>query len=241
MEIFYSDAVDSSSCHIGQEESVHLVRVLRHKEGDRIFVIDGIGNMYKCVLVSASVKGSDAEIEEVVHDWGGHCYTLTLAVCPTKNMDRYEWFAEKATEIGVDRIIPLIGERSERRVMKTDRLKKILLSAAKQSLKAKIPDISEPVGTISFFESLKPAKDELRLIAYCFDGEKKRISIKSALNNYNGNDITVLIGPEGDFSPEEVSAAISSGFVPVHLGASRLRTETAALTAVEAVYFKYLD
>lgn len=241
MEIFYSDSVNSSSCHIPQEESVHLVRVLRHREGDRICVIDGFGNMYKCVLVSASVKGSEAEIEEVVPGWGGHPYTLSLAVCPTKNMDRYEWFAEKATEIGVDRIIPLVGERSERRVMKTERLKKILLSAAKQSLKAKIPDISEPVGAVSFIKSLKPAKDKLRLIAYCFEGEKERVSIKAALNNYNGNDITVMIGPEGDFSPEEVTAAVSSGFVPVHLGESRLRTETAALTAVEAVYFKYLD
>jgi 16S rRNA (uracil1498-N3)-methyltransferase len=171
--------------------------------------------------------------------WGSHPYHLTLAVCPTKNNDRYEWFAEKATELGVDRIVPVIGDRSERKVFKTDRLRKIVLSATKQSLKARLPQVEEPTGVKEFIAHADP--DALRLIAYCFEDEgHPRISIKEALSAFAGDRVEILIGPEGDFSPEEARLALDSGFVPVHLGASRLRTETAAVTAAEAVYFKYL-
>jgi len=136
----------------------------------------------------------------------------------------------------VDRICPVIGDRSERKVFKTDRLHKIVLSATKQSLKALIPEIDEPVSVREFISSVKD-DDSLKLIAYCFEGEKERISIRKALEDNRSEKVIVLIGPEGDFSPEEAALAIGSGFIPVHLGPSRLRTETAAVTAAEAMYF----
>ena len=270
------------------DESAHLVKVLRHREGDSVDVIDGCGTLYRCTLTDASPKGAQARIESSVPGWGSHPYRLTMAVCPTKNMDRYEWMAEKVTELGVDCIVPVIGDRSERRILKTDRLRRLVLSAAKQSLKGAIPEIAEPVTVRRFIEEL-PAQDgaplalpegthsrkvalrrspgpahsrELRLIAYCSDEVHPRASImemlqemlassgaplalpegthsrKVALRRSPGQvpSVTVLIGPEGDFSPEEVQAAMDAGFIPVHLGPSRLRTETAAVTAAEAVY-----
>ena len=236
MEIFYAYRIDGGYCYLDAEESGHCVRVLRHREGDTVSVIDGEGTMYSCVLTEASPKEAVARIEESHPGWGGHDYILNMAVCPTKNADRYEWFAEKATEVGVDRIIPVIGERSERRVFKTERLRRLLLSAAKQSLKSRIPEVAEPVSVREF---IKTAPEGLKLIAYCFEGEQKRISIQEALQSYKGSgEISVLIGPEGDFSPEEAAEALAAGFIPVHLGTSRLRTETAALTAVMAVYMR---
>ncbi len=134
MEIFYAREVSGSLCILDAEESAHAVRVLRHRAGDRICVIDGAGTMYLCRLVDDSPKGASASIEESFPQWGSHPYELTLAVCPTKNNDRYEWFAEKATELGVDVISPIIADRSERRLLKTERNRKIVLSATKQTL-----------------------------------------------------------------------------------------------------------
>ena len=236
MEIFYSNDIAGDLVRLNAEESAHCVRVLRHRVGDEIAVMDGQGTLLWCSLEDASVKEAVARIVRRVPGFGSHPYHLTLAVCPTKNFDRYEWMAEKATEVGVDVIAPVIGERSERKVCKTDRLDRIVLSAAKQSLKAAVPVVSEPVSVLDFIASA-PA-GALKLIAYCFEGEK--VSITQALAASSLNDVVVLIGPEGDFSPKEVAAAVRAGFKPVHLGSSRLRTETAALTAAEAVYFKYL-
>ena len=149
---------------------------------------------------------------------------------------------EKATEVGIDRIVPTIGERSERKVYKTDRALRIALSATKQSLKARIPEIAEPVSVKDFIchsEPAEQAKESLKLIAYCFEGDTKRISIQEALKAYEGKDVTIQIGPEGDFSPEEARLAVEHGYIPVHLGASRLRTETAAVLAATAVYLSY--
>ena len=237
MEIFFSKDIDGSLVRLGSEESGHCVRVLRHRSGDEIFVIDGAGTLLRCRLVDDSPKSAVAEVLESTPDWGGHPYTLTLAVCPTKNNDRYEWFAEKATEVGVDAIVPVIGDHSERKVFKTDRLRRILLSAAKQSLKGKVPEVTEPVSVKEFIKSCK-GDETLKLIAHCMEWE--RTSVRKALEDFKGSSYIALIGPEGDFSPEEVTLAMDCGFVPVHLGESRLRTETAALTIAEAVYFKYL-
>ena len=175
-------------------------------------------------------------------NWGSHPYNLHMAVCPTKNNDRYEWFAEKACEIGLDEVSPVIGEHSERRVFKTARIEKILVSAAKQSLKGAVPVVNEPVPVKEFIRDCSSASESsLKLIAYCFEDETvPRRSIKEVLQTYEGQDIVVLIGPEGDFSHEEAELAIANGFIPVHLGDSRLRTETAALTAVAAAYFRYM-
>ena len=244
MELFYAYEADGHLCRLDPDESGHCCRVLRHRAGDEIHVIDGLGTMYRCRLVDDSPKGAEAEVLEAFPGWGGHPYHLTVACCPTKNNDRFEWFVEKATEIGVDRIIPVIGDRSERKVYKTDRALRIALSATKQSLKSRIPEIAEPVSVKDFisgrFLSLsKDAPESLKLIAYCFEGDTRRISIQEALRSYDGRDVTVLIGPEGDFSPEEARLAIDNGYIPVHLGSSRLRTETAAVLAAAAVYLAY--
>ncbi len=238
MELFYAHEADGGYCRLDAEESGHCVRVLRHRAGDEIDVIDGLGTLYHCRLTDDSPKGAEAQVLETRADWNAHPYHLTIGCCPTKNNDRFEWFVEKATELGVDCIVPLIGERSERKVYKTDRAARIALSATKQSLKARIPAIEEPVSVKEFLH--RPA-DGLRLIAYCFEGETLRTSIKAALKSFQGTEVTVLIGPEGDFSPEEARLALENGYIPIHLGASRLRTETAAVTAVEAVYLHYME
>lgn len=238
MEIFYSYHAGPGVCLLDADETRHCVRVLRHRCGDEVTVIDGSGTMYRCVLTDDSLTGASCKVLETVPGWGSHPYRLTLAVCPTKNNDRFEWFAEKATEIGVDEIVPIIGEHSERKVYKTDRMKRILLSATKQSLKAAIPEVREPVSVRDFI--LGAPSGALKLIAYCFEGESGRTSVKSALEASDSNEIIVMIGPEGDFSPAEAALAVEHGFIPVHLGESRLRTETAALSAVAAVYLKYM-
>lgn len=242
MELFYAYEISGSTVRLSQEESQHCVRVLRHRAGDEIDVIDGEGTLYHCRLTDDNPKGAEASVLSCEKNWHSHPYHLTIGCCPTKNNDRFEWFVEKATELGVDRIVPLIGERSERKVYKTERAQKIALSATKQSLKAKIPDVAKPVTVKAFLKGEIPNQvgASLHMIAYCFDGETPRTSIKEALAGYQGSDITVLIGPEGDFSPEEAALAIANGYTPIHLGPSRLRTETAAVTAAEAVYFRYL-
>ncbi len=269
MELFYAYEVSPLECRLDAEESAHCVRVLRHRTGDPIDVIDGKGTLYHCQLLDDSPKGASARVLSVEEGFGGHPYRLCIGCCPTKNNDRFEWFVEKATEIGVDVIAPLIGEHSERKVYKTERALRIALSATKQSLKARIPEIMEPVSVKDFILSGDKAGTDargshgdadaagshsnvgtgdghstaapLRLIAYCFeDPSVPRISIREALEGYSGQDVTVLIGPEGDFSPAEAKLALEHGYIPVHLGTSRLRTETAAVTAAEAVYFRYM-
>ena len=247
MELFYSKDIEGGICRLDQDESGHCIKVLRHRAGDEISVIDGCGNLYRCRITSDSHKGVEAMVLSCEEGWGSHPYRLHMAVCPTKNNDRYEWFAEKACEIGLDEISPVIGEHSERRVFKTARIGKILVSAAKQSLKGAVPVIHEPVSVREFIEgfagSVTPGQTgnslaPLKLIAYCFEDENvPRRSIKEVLAGYEGRDIVILIGPEGDFSRTEAELALAHGFIPVHLGDSRLRTETAALTAVSAVYF----
>ena len=268
MELFFADDIQESRVRLDAEESAHCVRVLRHRPGDEISVIDGVGTLYRCALEIADAKGAEARILERTPGFGSHPYHLTMAVCPTKNIDRFEWFVEKATEIGVDVIAPVIGERSERRVLKTERLKRLALSATKQSLKAAIPQIAEPQSVRDFI--LSAPADSLKLICYCFD-DVERIPISDLLRSagsaagkpvatrgfVNGRGptdrlggmseakvcsssclpaVAILIGPEGDFSPEEAALAREHGWVPVQLGPSRLRTETAAVVAATAVY-----
>lgn len=240
MELFYSQDIEGGICRLDHDESGHCIRVLRHRAGDEISVIDGRGTLHKCRITSDSHKGVEAVVVESVSDWGSHPYKLHLAVCPTKNNDRFEWFAEKACEMGFDELSPVIGDHSERRVLKTARVEKILVSAAKQSLKAAVPVVNEPVSVKEFIAA-NAAKNGLKMIAYCFDDERvPRRSIKDVLGGYDGTDVTVMIGPEGDFSHEEAELALQAGFIPVHLGASRLRTETAAISAAAAVYFTFL-
>ena len=244
MELFYSQEIEGGICRLDHDESGHCIKVLRHRAGDEISVIDGRGTLYKCRITSDSHKGVEAIVVDSVADWGSHPYRLHLAVCPTKNNDRFEWFAEKACEMGFDELSPVIGDHSERRVLKTARVEKILVSAAKQSLKAAVPVVNEPISVKEFISSFQNAASDstpLKLIAYCFDDERvPRRSIKEVLDGFEGTDVIVMIGPEGDFSREEAELALQAGFIPVHLGASRLRTETAALAATASTYFRYM-
>ena len=241
MELFYSCEISGGICCLDKDESAHCAKVLRHRSGDEISVIDGCGTLYRCRITSDNPKAVEATVLSSEENWGGHDYKLHLAVCPTKNNDRYEWFAEKACEVGVDSISPVIGEHSERRIFKTARLEKILISAAKQSLKAAVPAVSEPISVKEYIRAHKDDENTLKLIAYCFEDERvPRRSIKEVLDNYSGTEIIVMIGPEGDFSKAEAELALECGFIPVHLGTSRLRTETAAVTAAEAAYFRYM-
>lgn len=236
MELFYGQTDGSGHVLLDAEESAHLVKVMRHKAGEEICVMDGAGTFMRCELIEADSKGCIARILESQADWHSHPYHLTMAVCPTKNNDRFEWMGEKVTEAGVDVIAPVIGERSERKVYKTDRLRRIALSAAKQSLKSAIPQIDEPISVLQFIRNAP--ENSLRLIAYCSEGEK--VSVKDALARSKAKNISILIGPEGDFSPKEIAAALKAGFQPVHLGESRLRTETAAVCAAMAVYLNFM-
>lgn len=217
-------------CVLSEGESGHCCRVLRMKEGDKLYAVDGKGISYECEIVNAHPKHTSIRIisskEEPKH-WKEK---ITLAVAPTKNIDRIEWMLEKVVEMGVDEIILLNCEHSERKKVNEDRLLKIVVSAMKQSLKATMPVFR---GLISYREFLDFDGPGLRFMGYCDEG----IERKEFAKEYPGNeDVTILIGPEGDFSRKEVEEAIKKGFVPVTFGKSRLRTETAALFAVAAVH-----
>ena len=242
MELFYSTQVEGGLCTLTEEESRHCAKVLRHTAGDIINVIDGSGTLYECRIVECG-RQVVCSVESAVEGFGAHGYHLTMAVCPTKNIDRYEWFLEKATELGMDVVVPVLGDHSERRVVKPERLEKILVSAAKQSLKGAVPSLREVI-TVKQFIKESAQLPGVKLIAYCSEGEKMTLAeavaaaVKaSGAGAYGKPYITILIGPEGDFSPAEVDAAVEAGFKPLTLGKSRLRTETAAVAAVAGVYF----
>ncbi|MCL2502202.1 MAG: 16S rRNA (uracil(1498)-N(3))-methyltransferase [Bacteroidales bacterium] len=236
--IFYTPDIDGatgSEYALNQEESKHCQRVLRLVAGDRVYLTDGKGVMLRATIVLAAAKACVLRIEERLDHWECRPYYLHVAVAPTKNTDRYEWMVEKLTEIGIDEITPLIAARSERKIYKTDRIQRIAVSAMKQSLKAQLPLIHP---AISFEELIRKPFDGIKIIAHC--GTGARISLKEALEESLPNRETprclILIGPEGDFSPDEVALAEANGFQSTHLGTSRLRTETAALTAATGVY-----
>lgn len=235
MELFYSEEIDNKNIVLTGQEFRHCVRVKRHRVGDIIYVVDGKGNLYSARMLSVSGDSAALSVEETTPNYGGHPYYLNLCVAPVKNPDRFEWFLEKATEIGIDEITPLLCSNSERRVLfKPQRANNIVISAAKQSLKARFPVIRELVDVKQFIESLDDDKG-IKLIAHCNEAMKERISINDALKG--DNSATILIGPEGDFTEEEIRYAENRGFISVHLGKSRLRTETAALMAVAAMYY----
>jgi len=223
MNLFYAPHIAEDPV-LPQEEAVHALRVLRMRAGDTIVVADGKGTFYKAELAGTDVKHCTLNLlEEKEQDalWGGY---LHLAMAPTKNMERNEWLVEKATEIGIDEITFLNCHFSERKVLKTERLEKIAVSAMKQSLKAKLPLINELTDFVRFMDL--PAEGQ-KFIAHCHPGDKRLL--KDVLRT--GERATILIGPEGDFSEEEVALATREGYQAVSLGASRLRTETAALAA----------
>ena len=252
MELFYSKDISKGITALGSEESSHCVKVLRHRKGDTIHVIDGRSLLYRCTITDDNPHSVQFTIDEAIEGYGTHNYHLHMAVAPPKNIDRFEWFAEKATEIGVDEITPLFGEYSERKVFKGERVERLLVSAAKQSHKCAVPELHDATkvsdfleahaGTAGSAEATAPAAP-LKLICYCDEvaslGTEKK-DIKEYLSEASENqDIIIMIGPEGDFSRSEIAKAVAGGWKVASLGESRLRIETAAIVATAATYLNY--
>lgn len=223
MHVFYTPNILNHP-ELPEEEAQHCIRVLRLNSGDEIMLTDGVGNFYRAKINVVTNKRCLVDLLETIPQpplWKGY---LHLAIAPTKNMDRTEWFAEKATEIGFDELTFLNCRFSERKVIKIERISKVIISAIKQSLKARLPKVNDMVNFNKFV--IRPFEGQ-KFIAHCYD--KPKTPLKDAVRI--GEKALVLIGPEGDFSEEEVDLAIANGFIPVSLGTSRLRTETAALVA----------
>ncbi|MCF6170356.1 MAG: 16S rRNA (uracil(1498)-N(3))-methyltransferase [Bacteroidales bacterium] len=228
MNLFYEAELSGESFTLSAGESKHIVRVLRMKAGDDILFTDGKGFFYECRLVDANPKACAVEVIEKKPGDDKRPFYLHLAVAPTKNLSRFEWFLEKATEIGIDRITPIICAHSERKVVKTERLNRVVTAAMKQSLKSFHPVLDEPLPFSAFIETDFTGQ---KFIAYIDES----VTLELSKVCTPGKDTLVLIGPEGDFSPEEVALAKQNGFIPVRLGPSRLRTETAGVVACHTV------
>lgn len=230
MNIFYTPDIDGTSYTLNEEESKHCVRVLRMAAGERIHLVDGVGGFYIATIVDANPKRCSVEVVEKHECYGKRPYFLHVALAPTKLIDRYEWFLEKATEIGIDEITPLESFHSERRTVKHERSEKVVTAAVKQSVKAYHPVVNE---VTAFKDIVKRPFDGKKLIAHCNPGDK--VLLKKAIEPCDR--VLILIGPEGDFSVEEVELAKQHGFVEISLGESRLRTETAGVIACSTVCF----
>jgi 16S rRNA (uracil1498-N3)-methyltransferase len=235
MQLFYAPDINSPTYTLSGEESRHAVKVLRLGVGSLLHLVDGRGTLYAAEIEKADPRGCEVRVVETLPDHGRRGYRLTMAVAPTKNSDRFEWFLEKATEVGIDAVVPVECANSERRVFNSERAGRVLVSAMKQSLKASLPELA-PLTPVR--ELIERPFDGVKLIAHCRDEYfgAARVPVTEALPPHT--DVLILIGPEGDFTAEEVAPAIKNGFTPVSLGESRLRTETAALTATIAAYLK---
>lgn len=231
MQLFYNPDINAASetFSFDKEESKHIVKVLRKSEGDILHVTNGLGNLFHCEITLASDKKCTVKINQTESQKPTAFY-LHLAVAPTKMNDRFEWFLEKATEIGIHEITPIICEHSERKVIKTERFDKIIQSAMKQSLQYFLPKLNEPM---SFKEFINKNHDGTLFIAHCEETDKKLL--KEAI--VPKEKYTILIGPEGDFSEKEIETALQNNYIPVSLGNTRLRTETAAVVACHSIVF----
>ncbi len=228
MQLFHYPTIEGNTFTLDKNESTHCVKVMRLSTNDIIYLTNGAGKLYKAKITKPDKKACETEILETIDVPAERDWSLHIAISPTKNIERFEWFLEKATEIGTDRIIPILCNNSERRIIKEERLKKVMIAAMKQSLKAWLPEITPFVS----FENL--VKEQ-------FNGNKFIATGKEPHENHLGrlyeksSDIIILIGPEGDFQKEEMQLAQHNGFTPVSLGRNRLRTETAGVVACHAV------
>ena len=235
MYLFFTPDIDVSSLlgTLSEEESAHCIRVLRYTRGDEILLTDGKGNTYTARITNPHPKHCEFEVLGSERQQKSHDFHLHIAIAPTKNIERLEWMVEKCTEIGIDEITPLLCRFSERKQLREDRLEKIILSAAKQSLTPYLPRLN-PLTDYNTF--VRTACEKHRYIAHCYKDERhplKEEIIKAKASSLEGRlgEVVILIGPEGGFSEQEVSDALALGFVPVSLGNSRLRTETAGVVA----------
>lgn len=230
MQLFYAPAITLPRYTLPEEESRHCVRVLRLGAGDPLHLTDGRGNLYRCEVEEPDARRCVVRVRETLADYGRLPYRLTMAVAPTKHIERFEWFLEKATEVGIEAVVPLDCERSERRILKPEREQKVLIAAMKQSLKACLPTL-HPLTPLR--EVLERPFAGRRFIAHCGAPVRRKGYLPDLL--HRGEEALVLIGPEGDFSPEEVALAVERGFEEITLGDQRLRTETAAVAATVMV------
>lgn len=226
---FYAPDI-AATCKLPAEESAHAIRVLRRRAGDEIEAVDGRGTLYRCRLVDDDARGATVETIETVALPKVWSPEITIAVAPTKHNDRLEWLVEKLVEIGVDRIVPVRCERSERKDIKTDRLVRIAVSAMKQSLKAVLPRIDETMPLKTFLNEQALC---CKFVGYCDSATERRLL---ATAYKPGSDVRILIGPEGDFTPAEIAMATEAGYIPVTMGDNRLRTETAALVGCDTIH-----
>ena len=228
MHLFYAPGTESDSYVLDEQESRHCIKVLRLTEGDTVYLTNGKGTLYEARLMETNPKACMVRVVNTTQEYGRRDYKLHIGIAPPKNISRFEWFLEKATEIGVDEITPVICEHSERKILKPERLRKIITSAVKQSLKAYHPVLHDP---LSFNDLISKEKEGPGYIAYL--DEDVKTSLKEKYNP--GEDVLILVGPEGDFSPQEINQAGQQGFTPVTLGKSRLRTETAGVVVCHTV------
>ena len=231
MQIFYAPDIAGNTYALDEKESKHIIRVLRMTKGSAVRLIDGKGNLYEGIISDPDQKKCIIVITGKTADFEKRGYRLHIAISPLKNPERFEWFIEKSVEIGVDEITPLVCRNTEKPGIKYERVNNLIISAMKQSLKSTKTILNEPCR---FKDFISEQSQGLRLIAHC-DNSIERNKIADV---YSRNmDAIILIGPEGDFTREEIDSAINSKFIPVHLGASRLRTETAGIAACHSIYF----
>jgi 16S rRNA (uracil1498-N3)-methyltransferase len=231
MNIFYAPDIRGSECILDDKESAHCIRVLRMKTGNTVNLTDGNGNLYEAVITDPDPKKCSLKITGVINDFQKRNYGLHIAISPLKNYERFEWFVEKCVEIGVDEITPLICTNTEKKGIKRERIVSLIISAMKQSLKSSLTVLNEPSSFQNFVTGIS---DGTRMIAHC----SENIPRQKIPDIYRGGgDVVILVGPEGDFSDDEINEAVANGFVPVHLGRSRLRSETAGIAACYSVYF----
>ena len=224
MHIFYTPDISGNNYTLNETESKHCVRVLRLDKGDEITLVDGCGGYFTAEIADPNPKRCLVNVIKSELNFGLRNFQIHVAIAPTKNIERMEWFLEKATEIGISRVIPILCQHSERKEIKHERLEKVMVSAMKQSLKAYLPQLDD---LTKLSDLINQPFEGLKFIAHC--GEQHRELLKNRIvPNHN---YLILIGPEGDFSPEEIELALKSGFQAVSLGDSRLRTETAGVVA----------
>lgn len=229
MQLFYNPNIQATdtSFTFDSNESKHIIKVLRKKNGDELWITNGNGYLFEAKIIDDNIKKCKVELISSKKTYA-KSHWLHMVVAPTKMNDRFEWFLEKATEIGVDEITPIICDRSERKVLKLERMHRVLESAMKQSLQTYLPKLNEPINLSDFLD--KPVTG-LQFIAHCEDSERHELKRRVAADK----DVTILIGPEGDFSPNEIKNALAKGYAPVAMGTTRLRTETAAIVACTIV------
>lgn len=231
MHIFYAPDITGNSYTLDQNESKHLIRVMRMSKGSEVRLIDGKGNLYEGIISEPDQTRCIIDITGKIVDFEKRNYRLHIAISPLKNPERFEWFIEKSVEIGIDEITPLVSRNTEKPGIKAERINNLIISAMKQSLKATKPVLNSPCN---FSEFISRGKKGISMIAHC-DGSVIRNGVSDVYSK-NENAI-ILIGPEGDFSNEEIKLALNQGFLSVHLGSSRLRTETAGVAACHSIYF----